>query len=64
MASSGVDLLPAFAKTVRFGEATLIVDLVDGRTLMVPVAWYPRLAHATPTERDSWQLIGRGEGVH
>jgi uncharacterized protein DUF2442 len=43
---------------------TLIVDLVDGRAISVPVAWYPRLAHGTPAERAKWRLIGEGEGIH
>jgi len=45
-------------------EDTLVVDLADGRTLSVPLAWYPRLAHGTPAERAEWRLIGRGEGIH
>ena len=45
-------------------EDSLTVDLSDGRTVTVPLAWYPRLAHATPTERNNWRLIGRGEGIH
>ncbi|MFY7921002.1 MAG: DUF2442 domain-containing protein, partial [Gemmatimonas sp.] len=39
-------------------------DLADGRSIAVPLAWYPRLAHGTPAERSNWRLIGRGEGVH
>jgi hypothetical protein len=42
----------------------LTVDLVDGRTVSVPLAWYPRLAHASAPERENWRLIGRGEGIH
>ena len=42
---------------------TLVVDLVDGRTISVPVAWYPRLAHGTLAERAAWRLIGEGEGI-
>jgi Protein of unknown function (DUF2442) len=64
MTSSRTDLSLALAKGVRFGDDALIVDLVDGRTLTVPVAWYPRLAHATPAERSNWRLTGRGEGIH
>jgi hypothetical protein len=40
------------------------VDLADGRSIAVPIAWYPRLAHGTPAERANWRLIGRGEGIH
>jgi hypothetical protein len=42
----------------------LTLELSDGRTLAVPVVWYPRLLHGTPAERGRWRLIGRGEGVH
>jgi hypothetical protein len=54
----------AEAVDVRPTDVQLMVDLADGRTLTVPLAWYPRLAHATPEERGRWRLIGRGEGVH
>jgi hypothetical protein len=40
------------------------VELADGRTLSVPLVWFPRLAHATAQERANWRLVGRGEGVH
>lgn len=45
-------------------DDTLTVELDDGRTISVPLAWYPRLKEASPTERDHWRLIGRGEGIH
>jgi hypothetical protein len=51
-------------KTVRFSSDALVVDLVDGRTLSVPIAWYPRLLNATPAQRDHWQIIGGGYGIH
>jgi hypothetical protein len=54
----------AQALQVAVSDDTLTVDLVDGRTVSVPLAWYPRLAHATPTDRSNWRLIGRGEGIH
>ena len=40
------------------------VDLADGRTIMAPVAWFPRLKHGTVAERANWRLIGSGEGIH
>jgi len=49
---------------VRLTDDELVVDLADGRTLSVPIAWFPRLVHAAPQERANWRLIGRGEGVH
>jgi hypothetical protein len=52
------------AVRVEARDAELWVMLVDGRTVSVPLAWYPRLAHATPDERAHWRLIGQGEGIH
>lgn len=43
---------------------TLTVELSDGRAISVPLAWYPRLLHGTPEERNNWRLIGGGEGIH
>ncbi|MBI3361700.1 MAG: DUF2442 domain-containing protein [Chloroflexi bacterium] len=45
-------------------DDALTVDLSDGRSLFVPLAWYPRLLHGTPAERNNWRLIGKGEGMH
>jgi hypothetical protein len=45
-------------------EDTLTVELSDERSLSVPLDWFPRLCHATPAERKSWRLIGRGHGSH
>jgi hypothetical protein len=45
-------------------DDTLTVDLIDGRTLSVPLDWYPRLALASQQERAHWSLIGRGAGIH
>jgi len=49
---------------VRCDDASLIVDLADGRTISVPLAWYPRLLHATPEQRDRWEKSGGGYGIH
>ena len=46
------------------GEGTLRVDLLDGRAISVPLAWYPRLLHATPEQRNNWKIIGAGFGIH
>ena len=51
-------------KNVHFNEDTLSVDMVDGRTITVPLAWYPRLLHATPEQRQNWQISGGGFGIH
>lgn len=52
------------AQNVSVSEHTLTVDLEDGRTLSAPLGWYPRLANATPEEREHWRLIGQGSGIH
>lgn len=64
MSTSPSEIRSALAQQVTVTEDTLVVDLVDGRTVSVPLPWYPRLAHGTPAERGNWRLIGRGEGVH
>ena len=51
------------ANQVTVTDEKLIVDLADGRTISVPLRWYPRLAHASPAERQKWQLIGDGYGI-
>ena len=51
-------------KDVRFTEDLLIVDLVDGRTISVPLVWYPRLLHASPSQRKNWKKSAGGFGVH
>ena len=53
-----------YAVAVRVTTDTLTVDLADGRSISVPLAWYPRLGHGAAAERANWRLIGRGEGVH
>ena len=52
------------AQNVRVTKDTLSVDLSDGRTISVPLEWFPRLVHATPEERNNWRLIGKGHGIH
>jgi hypothetical protein len=49
---------------VRFDSERLIVDLADGRTIAVPLAWYPRLDGATPAQRSNWTKAGGGIGIH
>jgi hypothetical protein len=63
MSSSTVDS-HAIAANVEVSDDTLIVELVDGRVLSVPVAWYPRLSHGTAIERSNWRFIGTGRGIH
>ncbi len=64
MSTSGIDLKNTAAKGVTVGEDSLVVELSDGRTIAVPVNWFPRLLHGTPAERSNWRLIGSGEGIH
>ena len=52
------------ADRVDVTDDTLTADLTDGRTISVPLAWYPRLVHATPPERRNCRLIGGGAGIH
>ena len=51
-------------KDVRFTEDSLVVDLRDGRTISVPLAWYPRLLRATPEQRKNWRIAGGGFDMH
>jgi Protein of unknown function (DUF2442) len=64
MNTSTTEIQVAMAQQVAVTEDTLTVDLVDGRTISVPLGWYPRLLHGTPEERNHWRLIGSGEGIH
>ncbi len=49
---------------VRVTEDTISVDLYDGRTITAPLAWFPRLLHATPGQRSNWRVAGAGYGIH
>jgi hypothetical protein len=51
-------------RDVSITEDTLAVDLLDGRTIIVPLAWYPRLLNATAEQRSHWKLSGAGYGIH
>lgn len=53
-----------YAVNVQTTEDTLTVDLSDGRTISVPLGWYPRLEYASAEERKNWRFIGKGEGIH
>ena len=50
--------------TVSSTDIQLTVELEDGRSISVPLAWYPRLLHASQTDRDDWQVAGGGFGIH
>ena len=64
MSTSPIERWAALAQAVHLTSDTLTVDLTDGRSIAVPLAWFPRLAHATPAELGNWRFIGRGEGIH
>ena len=64
MSTSANELQAARARHVAVSADTLSVDLVDGRSISVPLGWYPRLSHGTAKERKSWRLIAQGEGIH
>lgn len=64
MTTSPTDLRQAHAHGVSVTRDALVVDLDDGRTVSVPLVWYPRLAHGTSAEHAEWRLIGNGEGIH
>ena len=51
-------------KDVHLTEDSLCVDLMDGRTITVPLAWYPRLLHATQEQRNIWEISAAGYGIH
>lgn len=59
-----VEIEIPYAVNVHSTEETLTVDLSDGRTISVPLGWYPRLEYVSPEERANWRLIGRGQGIH
>ncbi len=51
-------------KDVHLTDDTLSVDLLDGRTIVVPLTWYPRLSEASPEQRRNWRISGAGYGIH
>ncbi len=51
-------------KNVSFTQETISVDLMDGRIITVPLAWYPRLLNATAEQLNNWQICGGGYGIH
>lgn len=64
MNTSAVEMQLPDAIGVDVARNALSVELSDGKTISVPVDWYPRLAHATEKERANWRIIGRGQGIH
>lgn len=64
MNSLAVEMQGARAQSVTVSEDALTVDLVDGRTIIVPLGWYPRLWHGTPEERNYFEIFGDGAYIH
>jgi hypothetical protein len=64
MSISTIEIQPTLAESISIDEELLTIDFVDGRSISVPLEWYPRLLHGTPQERADWRLIGQGEGIH
>ena len=63
MAILAVELHP-LAHHVMCADDILSVDLIDGRTITVPVSWFPTLSNATQSQRENWEILGDGEGIH
>jgi hypothetical protein len=64
MSTSGVELHKPNAIDVLLTEDTLSVELSAGRSISVPIDWFPRLRHASIAERSNWRIVGKGEGIH
>jgi hypothetical protein len=64
MNSSTVEARTPTATRIQLSDEVLCMELSDGRTISAPLAWYPRLVHGTPEEREHWRLIANGRGVH
>ena len=64
MSTSVVKGHDPLAVGVSFDSTTMRVQLVDGRQISVPLAWFPKLLHATPAQRKKWRFIGKGIGIH
>ncbi|MGH8503225.1 MAG: DUF2442 domain-containing protein [Gammaproteobacteria bacterium] len=63
MSSLSLKAIPR-AVAARCTEDELVVSLNDGRTLSVPLVWFPRLAHAAPEQLSRYELLGEGQGIH
>ena len=64
MNSLAIEIQEARVKSVTVSDDALTVDLMDGRTIIVPLVWYPRLWHGTPDERNHFEIIGDGMYIH
>lgn len=64
MLTSTIEFIVPTASNVFITFDALTVDLSDGRSITVPLAWYPRLINASKSELDNWRLVGKGLGIH
>lgn len=64
MSTSAIEIQEAHAQNIKIDEDNLVVDLVDGRTITVPLAWYPRLWYGNKQERAHFEIIGDGAYIH
>ena len=64
MSSLAIEIQEARARSARVTDEALAVDLVDGRTIIVPLVWFPRLWHGTPLERSHFEIFGDGAYIH
>lgn len=63
MSSLAAERIPT-AASAEVADDKLTIELDDGRTVAVPLAWYPRLLHASDVERQNLRVIGKGQGLH
>lgn len=63
MSTLAVEMHP-LAQDISFSNDSLVVNLLDGRTVTAPLVWFPRLSEATEKQRENWKLLGNGEGIH
>ena len=63
MSTLAVELHP-LAQNVKCTETTVVVELVDGRTVTAPLIWFPRLLKASSEQLQKWEILGDGEGIH
>jgi hypothetical protein len=64
MSTLVVEAESILAQSVAVSGDALVVELTDGRSLSVPLAWFPRLQHGSQAERDNWRIIGAGDGIN
>jgi hypothetical protein len=62
--TTSTDEARALAQEVTCTDDELIVSLLDGRTISIPILWFPRLANATPEQRANFEILGHGDGIH